>query len=416
MRAEVKNYRPRVRYWRLMVTIPVVILAARGAGVVEGSVPLALVQYGAVAAIAVAGLARQGGIGGTATFGAASLVVIAAASALSAADPTATLGSAGLLLVFVLFGFSSAKRWADRAVLLGDVRWVSRLLTVVLAVGLVGHFTSAAFAAPATLDRYQGVLFNPNYAGIAAALAFLGTLIARVRAAEVLLLAPVSALALMLSGSRGAIAATLVGLLVLLLQSRSLGRLVPYLWGTGVALTVTAMLRPDFFGYITQYALQVRDASDPTSGRADIYSMFWNRFLEQPLLGVGFGGAELTLGSGSLRGSYVILTHNVYLTVLVELGIVGAVAFGIFLWGVVRSAGRQSPFAALFVAVLVFELTETTLFGFGNPVALVEWIAVFAYAASGSQLQPSAGLTDPIPVGAVGHVGGELPLGQRLSG
>lgn len=42
------------------------------------------------------------------------------------------------------------------------------------------------------------------------------------------------------------------------------------------------------------------------------------------------------------------------------------------------SAARRDPFAALFVEVLVYEITASTLFGFGNPVALVEWLCLAA--------------------------------------
>lgn len=120
-------------------------------------------------------------------------------------------------------------------------------------------------------------------------------------------------------------------------------------------------------------------ASFDDSSRLTIWSFYWEEFLESPIVGRGPGTHNLA-GQDSLD-FYRRTTHNTYLTLLVDLGIVGFCAVGVAAvhWRRDLSAPLGSEdrafLAALTPALLAFGLTETVLTA---PQAL----PIFAYLAA----------------------------------
>ena len=71
---------------------------------------------------------------------------------------------------------------------------------------------------------------------------------------------------------------------------------------------------------------------------------------------------------------------------LTETGLLGALLFACLMIAVlVASRGRKASRPLLVVAVTVaaVELTESSMYGWGGPTALTEWLMVLAFAASG---------------------------------
>lgn len=374
-------------FWRAAVAVAVLASVVRNTDV-HAELPAAAwpaLQLGPLALTATAGLFLGGRGGRVRGFTVAlwTFLAVAAASSLQSDDPRAVLFQVAQLAVMIGFVLATqARRWTTRERLVADIRWLGWLVALIHGAGLVGHFTGALWA-EALYGRYQGLYLNPNYAGISAALAFLALLAARRRKLDVAG-AALAAFALLASGSRGALVAAAIGLLVLACLPATRGRLVVYAWFAAVVVTVSELFRLGLFAFVGEFFAHVRDSSDPTAGRLGIYALFWERWQESPLLGTGYQTGEITVGAAeSARGTYVVLGHNVYLSTLVELGVVGLAVFAGLLLIAKRSAARRHPFLALFVAVMVFELTESTLFGFGNPVALLEWLCLAAYVSTG---------------------------------
>ena len=80
----------------------------------------------------------------------------------------------------------------------------------------------------------------------------------------------------------------------------------------GILNVVVARLSPDVF--LSGPSMQIR---------LDFFGLAFERFLDSPFLGVGAGSIDLVSHHN---------THNVYLQMLGEVGVVGALLFGLVLW------------------------------------------------------------------------------------
>ena len=116
---------------------------------------------------------------------------------------------------------------------------------------------------------------------------------------------------------------------------------------------------------------------DVTSGRLEIYHSYLLWWLERPWLGIGYRTPRFN------ANGVLFEAHNVYLSVLVELGVVGAVVFAALLVGLFRSAARRNALIAAAATALAVEVTESSIFGLAGPAALTSWLVLFAWAATG---------------------------------
>lgn len=143
---------------------------------------------------------------------------------------------------------------------------------------------------------------------------------------------------IILSGTRGAWLATLGGLLLVYLPKFTFRQFLAFVLtlslGAGIALQIPAVT--DFARYRAQDAI-----SSGGSGRVGIWLVSWQVYLQHPMLGVGWWMTEKVMdvshlervptnitwdndGSDRFRPR---ITHNIYLQVLVELGIVGFILY-----------------------------------------------------------------------------------------
>jgi hypothetical protein len=164
----------------------------------------------------------------------------------------------------------------------------------------------------------------------------------------------------------------------------------------GVAVFVIALLG------LVGSGLAEHDGSDPRSdihgpgrltavdsSRYDYWRVGANALVHQPLIGTGSGGYRVVWLRDRTINDYVLEVHSLPLEMGVELGIVGLIAFGLFVGGVVmaaRRALRSAPeLAAGPVAVFAVWFLHTSIdWDWQLPaVSLVALIAVGAIVAAG---------------------------------
>jgi O-antigen ligase len=162
-------------------------------------------------------------------------------------------------------------------------------------------------------------------------------------------------------------------------------------WRVGVAFALVAaayvLLR------VAGSARGVDPTTDPSSGRFTIWNQVLELWRQRPVFGWGFGTTDQL---GDLAGRNGMSAHNIYISVLVELGIIGVALFAVLVLAIVVAAWRRrvtGPTAASIV-VLVCGVTESSLLGFGGPTALVSWLVLLAAASAPLSLspEPSAGI------------------------
>ena len=116
----------------------------------------------------------------------------------------------------------------------------------------------------------------------------------------------------------------------------------------------------------------------------DIYpAECFDRFPEHPVFGSGYRTGVLDVQVSSTL-NLPLQAHNVYLSVLVELGAVGFLVFGCLLLSILLSGHWGHPLLAAAVCALVLELTESAMFGFGGPSALLTWMVLLGFASTGA--------------------------------
>ena len=142
---------------------------------------------------------------------------------------------------------------------------------------------------------------------------------------------PMFLLAILLTGSRGAFLASMVPLI---LFPASLGRLQPVWRNAGIllltatAVIATAVLPDSLWERVRSIPAEVTEGT--LTKRTYIWQAGFDAYRDHSFIGVGAGAFEASVYK-SLDIAYV--AHNSYLSVLVELGIVGSLLFGALLIG-----------------------------------------------------------------------------------
>ncbi|SDF80808.1 O-antigen ligase [Blastococcus aurantiacus] len=246
--------------------------------------------------------------------GAAGLVAVAAA--LVGADPVAGLVGAAPRYEGLAVGLLYLGAAVSGARLLGPARsaGVESLLLRFLAVGAVAVAALAVLETfgirplVSDVDRPGSLLGNASDQGAWAVLA-LGPLLAaavRSRHAHARVGAVAAALAVVLSGSRGALLGAVVVLVVLLVALP--GRRVRlWLAGSFVGIVAAAFLVPG----VRRRVLGAGLADDTASGRATLWQEALELYTDRPVLGTGPGGFGDAVRSVHEAGWYAALgTEN----------------------------------------------------------------------------------------------------------
>lgn len=308
------------------------------------------------------------------------------------------------VMMLVALAWNARVRWArDAATVRSDLVALATVFSLVHLAGLLTWF-AAPEKVTGLYERHTGYFSNANYTGMTAAVVILlltgfayGSAERRDRiVAGSLCIAP--ALALILSGSRAAMIATAIGLLVLTWFAskrravRWLGSLAAVAVIVAIVLFPAQELRDRRAGVEpvptpttsapstpgSEAPGVVEDAFDAvdekSSGRLTVYKTAVVEWRGSPLLGTGYRTAELVLDG--------VETHNLALQVLLETGLFGLGAFGGAITAVglrLRAALRpHGVVVACVAAVATLEMSESSMFGWGAPAALLFWSIVFA--------------------------------------
>ena len=387
----------RPNLWRMAVAISFLASVARS-GPARFMLPAVVwyaLQFGALAVAIVLLLPRRHLTMRTIDWGIVTFLGIYAFCALfttvTGLLPRHTLAQAGLLiLMFAFLGLTFATRWVTPDTIRGDLLLGFALICGAQATGLAGLVAGQAWPV-ADYGRFQGVFTDANYAGILAATAIMigAYLIGSQKRGPLLWLIILGLLglgiALGLSGARGALLALGLGAVSLVLV-RASRRIIAAFAAVVIALGAAALiavpkLGPSWAGAFSR-TLQ---GSDVTSGRLKIYGEVLARWSHMPWFGTGYRTTEVLTGGRA--------SHNIYLSVLAETGVFGAAVFAILLLLILRGgprSGGQRWLLGAVVTILAIELTESTLFGWGGPNAMVAWLTLLAFAASGRVASPGA--------------------------
>lgn len=411
-----------VTLWRVSVAVVLASAALRVGGLgflLPGLVWYALqfgplLVFGVAQAIGLLRARRPLPRSAVAVFwGCAGLLVVTSISATGSTEPLQTLSQVGILALVLLFLFTSyAGRWRDADVLDGDLRTVFCVGAALEGLGVVGFLSNQAWAI-GEYGRMVGTTTNANFVGIGSAVLVALAFHFREFWTKIAALVPLTAL--FLSDSRGSLLALVAGLITMLIASPSARRSRAD-WIPAVAVIVVT---PTLFlfrsmnllaGLTGRFAPVLPgmpggpggpggpagpgpEMPDLTSGRLEIYRAYLAQWVHQPWLGSGYRTTQVWI-SGQLFEA-----HNIYLSVLVETGVLGALAFLAFLVFMFRSAARQVRLIGAAVTVLVADLTASTLFGFGNATSIMGWIVLFAWASTGiANADPADVGHGPVPV------------------
>lgn len=230
--------------------------------------------------------------------------------------------------------------------------------------------------------RYTAAGANENELGITLALSLVMScyLLARNAGWRVMWVVhiPLCVLAICLTGSRGSLIASAVAALIFPLSFRSFSR--PQKWLVLLSLLTLVVMALAFLPHTTWERIGTihSEISEGTlTKRTYIWAAGLDVYREHPIVGVGAGAFGPSVYS-RLDISYV--AHNSYLSVLVELGVIGAILFAMVLVGLFRLAillpkleSRTWIILLLTWSVAVFSVTwehrKPTWFLFGLLIA-----------------------------------------------
>jgi O-antigen ligase len=195
----------------------------------------------------------------------------------------------------------------------------------VVAIDLLWNFQTGTM----NTDRYTATNFNPNYIGFTLAMGFpmawrqllIRRGAVRVAAASFCVIAP---LTILLTASRSAIMAGLIGLAIVPLMMRRPSRtLIPVAAGLVLTAVLVGSLVPrQTWDRILSTKSEIE--SGYLGGRGDVWAAGWIAFQERPVLGSGTSTYRVAITPLVRRDAP---GHNMVLTLLVDQGLVGLSLF-----------------------------------------------------------------------------------------
>lgn len=189
-------------------------------------------------------------------------------------------------------------------------------------------------------------------------------------------------MAVLRTGSRSGLLAFCAGFLALAFAGGGKARSARVAAAAVVLALLGGLLVSEFNrGTVAAARLERSWDSGDTAGRDEIYREAWSMFLAKPLL--GYGGANNRAELGARLNYPDRDTHNVFLAVLTEVGLVGGAAFfGCMLYGLVNGwrGGRASGDAVPFALMCALVVVNTAITGSREKLF---WIVLAAAVASG---------------------------------
>jgi len=204
----------------------------------------------------------------------------------------------------------------------------------------------------ATYARYSATGFNPNDLGLIVAigipvawyLAVSESNAGKFQALKWVNFAyvPGAILAILLTASRGSLIAALPGVLYLLgslTRLKLYQRVVLFVAFTGTLFVLLPLVPQSSFQTFSTTGASIAEAD--LSGRVDIWREGIGVFSEHPIVGIGSGTFRTAVESGKVA-------HNTYLSVLVEVGMIGFILLATLLVIVIYEAMHQPKWDSIF--------------------------------------------------------------------
>lgn len=296
---------------------------------------------------------------------------------------TATQVLAFFAFVYVLHR-TSTTRWKDRAVLIGDVGvayWASFLL---LLAGAGLAFVGFPGAVSDYSGRHLGIFNNPNLLGMISALTFalgMGWAIhKRTVAVFISLLVPLSQV--LLSESRTAILAVVLVFSWTVVRAKAKNFVVLAYLASIMALGAIALSWKPFEGHLDRFSTM--DGGDLLNTRTNAWNDVQRTIADDPL-GIGWAATPTVLEEWGSNGvaSGLNSVHNSYLQLVFELGVAGIIPVLLIVIlltkvGMMRHHGVAVGFGAVALTGLIIQITESPIFGLGQPYPYLFWFAVVA--------------------------------------
>jgi O-antigen ligase len=223
--------------------------------------------------------------------------------------------------------------------------------------------------------RYTALGYDPNDMGVTMAIGLPMAAYLMVRASGGVrwlwfAYLPVGLGAIVLSGSRGAMmtAAAALPCVLLSVSKRSRTALLLIIAASVAVVVTLAVQSPDTFERI--FTIRQQLVSGTMSERATIWSAGLDLFLRDPVAGAGIG--QFAIAVTPVLG-WSIEAHNAFVSVMVELGVVGLLlftgAFAVLAHTAWKAEGAERAFALALlvtwvvgVSSLTWELRKTTWF------------------------------------------------------
>lgn len=231
-----------------------------------------------------------------------------------------------------------------------------RALFVAATLGLALHFMPYI---PAMLDlsifdtRFEGMDRNPNTSGFKAAglamlslyLAFYEGLARRIRYPVAILLGAMAFIALLASGNRGSWVALFVssGIFFVAIFPKNPRKITSVAVAIGL---IGGLVFTQFSGPAQRLALLLDGYS---SYRVETWQNAWSLFVQKPIFGYGLDVREKLL----IRNS-IYHEHNIFVSVLTTMGLVGLIAYSVILASIARLGLQfKNHFALLMMLMML---------------------------------------------------------------
>lgn len=231
-----------------------------------------------------------------------------------------------------------------------------RALFVAATLGLALHFMPYI---PAMLDlsifdtRFKGMDRNPNTAGFKAAglamlslyLAFYEGLARRIRYPVAILLGAMALIALLASGNRGSWVALFVssGIFFVAIFPKHPRKITSVAVAIGL---IGGLVFTQFSGPAQRLALLLDGYS---SYRVETWQNAWSLFVQKPIFGYGLDVREKLL-----TRNFIYHEHNIFVSVLTTMGLVGLIAYSVILASIARLGLQfKNHFALLMMLMML---------------------------------------------------------------
>jgi O-antigen ligase len=208
--------------------------------------------------------------------------------------------------------------------------------------------------------RFKGMDRSPNTAGFKAAglamlslyLVFSQNLTQRLRYPLVIGLGSMALISLLASGNRGSWVAIFVssGVFLAAMLPKHPKKIIGITIGFGVFVGIVIT---QFSGPAQRLALLLDGYS---SYRFDIWKNAWNLFIQKPIFGYG-----LDVRDALLTNKYIYHEHNIFISVLITMGIAGLIAYSTMLVSIARLAIKYRNY---FPLLLIFMMMIVGMFAY----------------------------------------------------